>query len=163
MNKSCCFSLKTYPYYFSCTKANAKTSGQEDFELFAVTNLRFCAFCPKFPTHKSEHLQCHNNVRHSSVSHTSDFSTDALINAITLPYFIAPGGCVSRIYSDNDTNLVGAARFYREAMLAWNQNQIHDYLRQRENQWSLNFQPFPWIDVEPCNLYSSLSTRHRTW
>ena len=40
--------------------------------------------------------------------------------------------------SDNGTNLVGAERVLREAILGWNQAQIHDELRQRDIQWSFN-------------------------
>ena len=66
----------------------------------------------------------------------ADLSTDSFINA--LRRFISRRGHPQKIWSDNGTNFVGAERVLREALKAWNKNQINNYLRQREISWQFN-------------------------
>ena len=67
----------------------------------------------------------------------SDLSTDAFINV--LRRFIARRGCPLNVFSNNGTNFVGAERILKdEALKAWNNNQIEDYLKQRRITWTFN-------------------------
>ena len=65
-----------------------------------------------------------------------DLSTDAFINV--LRRFIAQRGCPLNVLSDNGTNFVGAKRILKEALKAWNNNQIEDHLKQRVITWTFN-------------------------
>nr|CAB3263157.1 uncharacterized protein LOC104265735 [Phallusia mammillata] len=65
-----------------------------------------------------------------------DLSTDAFINAMRR--FIARRGPIKHMYSDNGTNFVGAERVLRESVDEWNQQQIHNYLRQKAVTWHFN-------------------------
>ena len=66
----------------------------------------------------------------------ADLSTDSFINA--LQQFITQSGSPKKIWSDNITNFVSAERLLREALQAWNKNQINNYLRQRKISWQFN-------------------------
>ena len=66
----------------------------------------------------------------------TDLSTDAFLNV--LRRFLARRGPVTHVYSDNGTNFVGAERVLKEDLNKWNANQISDYLRQENVQWSFN-------------------------
>ena len=65
-----------------------------------------------------------------------DLLSDAFINA--LRRFLSRRGPVVLIYSDNDTNLVGAERILHESIQQWNQHQIHDFLLQNDIRWTFN-------------------------
>lgn len=71
---------------------------------------------------------------HIEVSHTLDSNSFIL----ALRRFIARRGQVKVMYSDNGTNFVGGIRELREAILGWNQAQVHDYLLQNEIEWHFN-------------------------
>ena len=59
--------------------------------------------------------------------------TDSFL--LALRRFIARRGRPALIWSDNGTNLVGGERELREAIAAWNQEQISDSLSQENIQW----------------------------
>ena len=63
-------------------------------------------------------------------------NTDAFIN--TLRRFIARGGQVKVIRSDNGTNFVGAKRELRRAISQWNSAQISSFLLQKDIDWRFN-------------------------
>ena len=56
-----------------------------------------------------------------------DLSMSSFINA--LRRFVARRGLIKHIYSDNGTNLVGAAYLLRVSIESWNQSQVHKSLR----------------------------------
>ncbi|XP_072051635.1 uncharacterized protein [Amphiura filiformis] len=66
----------------------------------------------------------------------ASLDTDACVNVI--PRFVSRRGQVKQIRSDNGTNLIGAERELRREIAAWNQDRIHDYLLQREIEWTFN-------------------------
>ena len=67
----------------------------------------------------------------------ADLTTSSFINAFRR--FIARrGSVVQRIISDNATNFVGCNREFRAAIKDWNQQQIHNCLRQRNIEWTFN-------------------------
>ena len=71
---------------------------------------------------------------HLEVANSLD--TDAFLMA--LRRFIARRGRPTLIWSDNGTNFVGGERELREAIAAWNQEQISDALSQKNIQWKFN-------------------------
>ncbi|XP_072022069.1 uncharacterized protein [Amphiura filiformis] len=66
----------------------------------------------------------------------ASLDTDACVNVIRR--FVSRRGQVKQIRSDNGTNLIGAERELRREIAAWNQDRIHDYLLQREIEWTFN-------------------------
>ena len=67
----------------------------------------------------------------------ADLTTSSFINAFRR--FIARrGSVVQQIISDNATNFVGCNREFRAAIKDWNQQQIHNCLRQRNIEWTFN-------------------------
>ena len=71
---------------------------------------------------------------HLEISRTLD--TDSFIMA--LRRFISRRGQVKEIRSDNGTNLVGGEKEIRQSIQEWNQQQIHNFLLQREIKWTFN-------------------------
>lgn len=71
---------------------------------------------------------------HIEITHSLD--TSSFINA--LRRFIARRGNPAKIRSDNGTNFVSGEKEIRLAIKAWNHNQIHEFLLQRETQWLFN-------------------------
>ena len=71
---------------------------------------------------------------HLKLAHS--LSTDSFISA--LRRFVGRRGCVSRIYSDNGTNFVGADKELRKALEDWNQHRIAACLQQKEIDWHFN-------------------------
>ncbi|XP_074649414.1 uncharacterized protein LOC141904651 [Tubulanus polymorphus] len=71
---------------------------------------------------------------HIEVCHS--LSTDSFICA--LRRFICRRGNPLRIRSDNGTNFVGGQRELKKAVSEWNQDQIHEFLLQREIEWVFN-------------------------
>ena len=67
--------------------------------------------------------------------------TDSFINA--LQRFVSRRGNPVEVRSDNGTNFVGGHRKLRTAIEDWNQDKIHDFLRQREVKWIFNPQLHP--------------------
>jgi hypothetical protein len=57
---------------------------------------------------------------------------------MALRRFIARRGQVKVMYSDNGTNFVGGSKELKEAISAWNKEQIHDNLLQKEIKWYFN-------------------------
>ena len=57
---------------------------------------------------------------------------------MALRRFIARRGRPALIWSDNGTNFVGGERELREAIAAWNQEQIDNVLSQQNIQWKFN-------------------------
>jgi len=72
-------------------------------------------------------------VRAVHLEVASSLEADTFI--LALRRFIARRGQVKRIYSDNGTNLSGGERELREAIQQWNNEQIHEFLLQREIEW----------------------------
>uniref|UniRef100_A0A8D8SQJ6 Integrase catalytic domain-containing protein n=2 Tax=Cacopsylla melanoneura TaxID=428564 RepID=A0A8D8SQJ6_9HEMI len=68
----------------------------------------------------------------------TDLSTSAFLAA--LDRFVARRGLAAKIYSDNGTNFVGAARHLKEVyqLLRQSHDEISDYLGQREIRWYFN-------------------------
>ncbi len=62
-----------------------------------------------------------------------NLTTDSFICAFRR--FVSRRGSPSLIRSDNGTNFVGAEREMREAINAWNQNTVKDYLLQENIEW----------------------------
>ena len=71
---------------------------------------------------------------HLEVAHSLD--TDSCINAIRR--FISRRGQVEHLRSDNGSNLVGAERELKKALLTLNQHQVQDSLLQHGVKWSFN-------------------------
>ena len=71
---------------------------------------------------------------HSEVAYNLD--TSSFIQA--LRRFVARRGQVTEIVSDNGTNFIGGERELREAIQAWNNEQINDFLLQKGISWSFN-------------------------
>jgi len=71
---------------------------------------------------------------HLEVSHSLD--TDSFI--LALRRFIARGGQVKEIRSDNGTNFIGEERELRVMIESWNQAKIHDTLLQKGIKWVFN-------------------------
>ncbi|XP_028411636.1 uncharacterized protein LOC114534738 [Dendronephthya gigantea] len=71
---------------------------------------------------------------HLEVAHTLD--TDSFIDA--LRRFVARRGQPMEIRSDNGGNFVKGERVLRQAIDEWNQEQIHDFLLQRNVKWTFN-------------------------
>jgi hypothetical protein len=71
---------------------------------------------------------------HLEIARTLD--TDSFIMA--LRRFISRRGQVKEIRSDNGTNLVGGEKEIRQSIQEWNQQQIHNFLLQREIKWTFN-------------------------
>lgn len=67
---------------------------------------------------------------------SSDLSTDAFI--LALRRFMARRGQPKLIRSDNGTNFVGAVRELKDSIDIWNQNQINNFLLQRDIKWIFN-------------------------
>ena len=65
-----------------------------------------------------------------------DLAMSSFINA--LRRFVAGRGPVKHVYSDNGTNLVGAAHLLRASIESWNQSQMHKSLRQMKTDWTFN-------------------------
>lgn len=66
----------------------------------------------------------------------NSLETDSCINAFRR--FVARGGQVSVMRSDNGTNLVGAEKEMREAIKNWNQSKISESLLQKGITWTFN-------------------------
>ena len=75
-------------------------------------------------------------IRAVHIEVVSDLSTNIFINV--LRRFIARRGCPLNVFSDNGTNFVGEERILKEALKAWNNNQIENYLKQRGIIWTFN-------------------------
>jgi transposase InsO family protein len=71
---------------------------------------------------------------HLEVAHSLD--TESFLNA--LRRFVARRGQPKEIRSDNGGNFVKGERELREAMNEWNQEQIHNFLLQRNVKWTFN-------------------------
>ena len=71
---------------------------------------------------------------HLEVAHSLD--TSSFINA--LRRFIARRGSVQRIRSDNGTNFQGGEKELRLSLSEWNQDQIHNFLLQKNIDWEFN-------------------------
>lgn len=71
---------------------------------------------------------------HLEIVHTLD--TDSFIMA--LRRFISRRGQVKEVRSDNGTNLVGGNKELHRSIKEWNQNQIHDFLLQKDIKWTFN-------------------------
>jgi hypothetical protein len=71
---------------------------------------------------------------HIEVAHSLE--TDSFIDA--LQRFICRRGQCVEIRSDNGTNFVGGERELREAVLAWNKDKMHEFMRQKEIRWKFN-------------------------
>ena len=71
---------------------------------------------------------------HLEVAYNLD--TSSFIQA--LRRFVARRGQVTEIVSDNGTNFIGGERELREAIQAWNNEQINDFLLQKGISWSFN-------------------------
>jgi hypothetical protein len=71
---------------------------------------------------------------HLELSYSLD--TDSCINAIRR--FVARRGPVKVMYSDNGTNLVGANRELKTAIVQWNQQKIHGHLLLNGIDWKFN-------------------------
>ena len=71
---------------------------------------------------------------HIEVIHS--MNTDSFVNA--LRRFMARRGKPEIIRSDNGTNFTSGEREIREAILLWNQENIHEFLVQRNVQWIFN-------------------------
>ena len=71
---------------------------------------------------------------HIEIAYSLD--TSSFIQA--LRRFVARRGPVVEIKSDNGTNFVGSERELREAIQNWNSKQIHDFLLQKNIDWSFN-------------------------
>ena len=71
---------------------------------------------------------------HLEVAYNLD--TSSFIQA--LRRFVARRGQVTEIASDNGTNFIGEKRELREAIQAWNNEQISDFLLQKGISWSFN-------------------------
>ena len=65
-----------------------------------------------------------------------NLDTSSFIQA--LRRFVARRGQVTEIVSDNGTNFIGGERELREAIQAWNNEQISDFLLQKGISWSFN-------------------------
>ena len=68
---------------------------------------------------------------HLEVLHS--LTSDSFISA--LRRFVGRRGGVGHVYSDNGTNFVGGQRVLKETVERWNQNQISDFLLQKEIDW----------------------------
>ena len=68
---------------------------------------------------------------HIEIAHNLDTSSFIM----SLRRFIARRGQVREIRSDNGTNFVSAERELRNAIKTWNQNQINDFLLQKNIKW----------------------------
>ena len=62
-----------------------------------------------------------------------DMSSSTLINAIIKLHNQFPG--IELIYSDNGTNLRGASREIKDAIKAWNSEQINENLMSKGIEW----------------------------
>jgi len=71
---------------------------------------------------------------HIEIAHSLD--TSSFIDA--LRRFVSRRGNPELIRSDNGTNFVGGERELREAISAWNQEQINNYLCQKAISWKFN-------------------------
>ena len=71
---------------------------------------------------------------HIEVAHSMD--TESFINA--LRRFIARRGQPQEMRSDNGGNFVKGEKELRQAVNAWNQQQVHEFLLQHEIKWTFN-------------------------
>lgn len=71
---------------------------------------------------------------HIEVAHS--LNTDTFINCMRR--FIARRGAPQEMRSDNGTNFVSGEKELRKAIAAWNQEQIHSFLLQRDVKWTFN-------------------------
>ncbi|KAK3704535.1 hypothetical protein QZH41_006329 [Actinostola sp. cb2023] len=71
---------------------------------------------------------------HIEIAHTLE--TSSFIDA--LHRFINRRGKPLLMRSDNGTNFKGGERELRESIQEWNQQAIHEFLRQREIRWIFN-------------------------
>ena len=71
---------------------------------------------------------------HIEVAHSLD--TDSFINS--LRRFIARRGNPEEMRSDNGTNFVSGEKELRKSVAAWNQQQIHQFLLQKNVKWTFN-------------------------
>ena len=72
-------------------------------------------------------------TRAISLQPLKDMSTPTLINALVKFHNTFPG--LEIIYSDNGSNFKGACREIKEAVSAWNRQQIHEELRVQGVEW----------------------------
>ena len=75
-------------------------------------------------------------LRAVQIEVVSSLDTESFINA--LRRFIARRGLAEEMRSDNGGNFVRGERELRKAINSWNQNQIHDFLLQRNVKWTFN-------------------------
>ena len=75
-------------------------------------------------------------VRAVHIEITHDLTSNSFLSAFRR--FAARRGMPEVLYSDNGTNLVGAHRILRESLRSWNQQQIHNSLRQQGVRWRFN-------------------------
>ena len=71
---------------------------------------------------------------HIEVAHSLDTS----LFVYALRRFIARRGNPNRTRSDNGTNIVSGGKEIRQAIKKWNQQQINEFLLQRDIQWLFN-------------------------
>ena len=71
---------------------------------------------------------------HIEISHS--LKTDSFI--LALRRFLARGGQVKEIRSDNGTNFTSGEKELREAINNWNQDKIHRHLLQKHITWTFN-------------------------
>jgi len=71
---------------------------------------------------------------HIEIVHTME--TSSFLNS--LRRFIARRGKPEVVRSDNGTNFVGGQRELKEAIQQWNQQQINEFLLQRDIEWKFN-------------------------
>jgi hypothetical protein len=65
-------------------------------------------------------------------------SLDTSLFVYALRRFIARRGNPNRTRSDNGTNIVSGGKEIRQAIKKWNQQQINEFLLQRDIQWLFN-------------------------
>ena len=66
------------------------------------------------------------------------FSMDTSSFIQALRRFVARRGQVKKIVSDNGSNFVGGERELRDAIACWNNEQIHNFMLQKQIDWSFN-------------------------
>ena len=66
------------------------------------------------------------------------FSMDTSSFIQALRRFVARRGQVKKIVSDNGSNFVGGERELRDAIVCWNNEQIHNFMLQKQIDWSFN-------------------------
>ena len=75
-----------------------------------------------------------SRAAHIEIAHS--LSTDSFVNA--LRRFICRRGNVQEVLSDNGTNLKSGYKEIKKSIDEWNENAIHNFLRQRNISWKFN-------------------------